>query len=447
MKTIAVEILEEGKVLQRKKIELNRKIVSAPFFCENVTSTEDIGILCEMGGYSTPELNTLGFLGATMYNIFDYAKITASWKSSINQSTLWGGRVSAEFKQMEETKLKFIDPNTELYGIKFKQLLYRYIKLKPPKFLLDHLKEMVLKGTNGDDLHIKFWERLFPSDDKERADAGSLINWTFRQEKKCGIDVFIPPIPSLNARNCGALIDKSISMNKMASDIVTDDVATYFSLSADVFENRSAVHNILNCIAESKNKIGVIKFTDPHNFVNISFSEHAQNNLSLFLKTLKFQNQNKESPMMMGTLGGGAFGYCLLGAGFDFFTDTVNNYAQYPMPARGSRARYRKCLNDRRLVLEKFDGLKSKFLEEDQDPLPYLPVQRGKYTKQQFEKGSIDPSEWSRNCRLHGIGMWDEFTKQVYEAIHTKTDILFFDKIQRSAYAMLAPIINEVQSF
>lgn len=447
MKTLTVQFIEEGQTLQRKKVELNRKTISAPFFCENIGSGEDLSILCEMGGYSTAEHDNLNLLGATVYNIFNYQEVTSSWRSLLNQATLTGRRAGEEFGHMEKNKLKFIDPNVELFGISFKQPLYKYMRLKPPKFLLEHFKKMVQKGAKSDELHEQFWTDMFPEEGTERADAGSLINWSNKQEAKCGSDAYIPTVPSLTGRNCSTLVAKATAMNTMAADIIDRDVATYFSLSADVFENRRVIQDILNCIGESQNKIGIIKFTDPEKFVDISFSEHAQNNLSLFLKTLKLQNQNRERPMIMGTLAGGAFGYCLLGAGFDFFTDTVNNYRQYPMPTKGPKAPYRKCLNDRRLVLESFSGIKSKYLEEGQEPMPYLPSQRGRYTKQQFENNGIDSAEWSRNCRFNGIGMWNEFTKELGDAISSRTDTLFFDKIQRSAYAMLYTIINDVRDF
>lgn len=447
MKTLALQIVEEGKVLLRKKVELNHKTVAAPFFCENVSTAEGLGLVCEMGGYSTQEKDTLNFLGATMYNIYNYDTVTSSWRSSVNQATLMGKRVGAEFKQIDEGKLKLIDPNVELYGMSFKQPLYQYMRLKPPTFLLEHMKKLVSKDAKSDQLHEAFWNGLFPSGDTERADAARLIKWSERQERKDGADVYIPTVPSLKAKNCGTLTDKAIAMNNMASDIVNGDVATYFSLCADTFDNRAAIQDILNCIVDSKNRIAVLKFIDPQNFVNISFSEHAQDNLSLFLKTLKLQNQSRDSPMLIGTLNGGGFGYCLLGAGFDFFTDTVGNYAQYPMPKPGPRSLYRQCLSDKRLVLEKYNGIRSKFIEEDQEPLPYLPSQKNKPTKEQFQKNQVNPEEWSKDCKLHGIGMWNEFTKELSEAIQFKTDTLFFDKIQRSAYATLASIINEVRDF
>ena len=447
MRTLAVQFLEEGQTLQRKKVELHRKTISAPFFCENVSSAEDLNILCEMGGYSTTENDTLNLLGAAVYNIFNYQEVTSSWRSMLNQTTLNGKMAGAQFRHMDANKFKLIDPNIELFGISFKQPIYKYMRLRPPKILFDHMKKLILKDAKSDELHEQFWNNMFPEEGIERADAGSLINWSNKQEEKFGSDLYIPTVPFLTGRNCNALVDKAISMNTMAADIVDRDVATYFSLSADVFENRKVIQDVLNCIGESKNKVGIIKFTDPQNFVNISFSEHAQNNLSLFLKTLKLQNQNRENPMMMGTLAGGAFGYCLLGAGFDFFTDTVNNYQQYPMPTKGQKALYRKCFNDRRLVLESFAGIRSKFLEEGQDPMPYLPMQRGRYTREQLEKNQIDAAEWSRNCRFNGIGMWNEFTKELAEAIRTRTDSLFLDKIQRSAYAMLYTVINDVRNF
>jgi hypothetical protein len=322
------------------------------------------------------------------------------------------------------------------------------MKLKPPTFLLEHMKKLVSKGANCNSLHITLWNDLFPTDDRERAAAAQLINWFYRKEKLLGTDIFVPPVPSLNGKNCEELFEKAIFINKMASDIITDDVAAYFSVSADVFENRAVVEGIANYLSEGNAKVGLIKFTDPQNFVGLSFSEHAQNNLSLFLKILKLRNQTKETPMITGAFGGSGLGYCMLGAGFDFFTDTVNNYAQYPMPSKGQKkARYRKCLNDKTLVPEKYEGIKSMFVDSGQNPMPYLPPEAGSYTREQFINNKIDPETWSRDCKLNGIGIWNEFTGELTDAIRTKTDTLFFDKIQRSRYAVLTPIIKDVRDF
>lgn len=251
----------------------------------------------------------------------------------------------------------------------------------------------------------------------------------------------IPPAPYVSNKSPN-LIDRAIEMNHDARDFIKDgEVCTAFTIDMDLFNNRQAIEKVTNYLDQLPTRVTAFKFFDPTKILKIGFGQYAKRNFELFLRVIKSIKEEYPS-RVFGVLDGGAFGYALLGAGFDFFTDTVSNYPPYYVLTKGQR-NHRGMINAETLSIEKFEGVKHIYAEN------HILMHECKVCKRYKDTdalGTVDKQAWSEDCRRHGLQMWNKFTQEYFEAVQTEQEKLFFDKIQNSDYAILGTILRNINT-
>lgn len=453
MKTLKTEVALRSATRQRTSIGLNGKLHVSPFVVANPVTSTDLDILTTMAPKSGVNLDCLG---GVVYRIFEHDTIVGKKIKFVDQYDLKKRIVVSNFVHLNESRIKFIDPAMELLRKRYKSYIRRYKMLKGiPDYLLRYLTEFEMadrKSTDFDALHIRFWRRLFQKIADERGTGRSkiahFVKWQDERQRGMGSDIFLPPTPFIGVSGCEYLVEKAIEINRDASDLVDRDVATFFNMDSQVFRKREILMRVLDYVDQKPGKcvFNIFKIWNIDDIVKPGFGESARRNFELFLRVIKsMKDESKGESKVFGLLNGGTggFGYCLTGAVFDFFVYTIGGH-QYYIP-HAKKVTHRKCLNPNTLVLEGFDGLKELYESYNSMPLPYLPRKKPTSPKT-FSKKAIDGKRWSVESRLHDVIMWNELTREVINSMSNDDDSLFFNRVQNSDYAILAPIIRRVLS-
>jgi len=296
-----------------------------------------------------------------------------------------------------------------------------------------------------DATHISFWRDLSQEMNvDERGKLAHFIEWHYNLQHDRGADIFLPPVPYVTLKGVEFLIGKAIEINILAQDMIDGDVATYFSIDAEVFKNREAVERILNYIYKNPNKCRFVIFEihNPEKILQPGFGLSSLEHLALFLRTIK--SMKETTTRIFGLLNGGGFGYCLLGAGFDFFTDTISNYVEFPQKRAGHRPR--KFLNPITITPESFEDIENYWLDHGSLP-DDCETCEDEYNNvlKVFNRKTIDLDKWSVDCRKHGINVWNRLTREVINSINHNNDGLFYEIVQRTfTYTKLTPIIRDI---
>lgn len=439
--TISVETIKESIVLERKKIELQKKIQRTPFFVPMPNNAVDMDLTCDVlhpnKFLSSDGNEEVDFIGAIIFRLMEHDDILRNKENQLHQLNLFTDKTVAEgYKYIKQMKFKFIDPSTELYRNRSRPLIEKYLKLdKIPEYLTQHLVELSnVDSNNLDMVHEKFWDIIFTENR-----AAHFIKWHFNQQNDRKADVFIPPVPLINPKNREILVNKAIEINSDALEIVGESAASHFIIDVQLFRHREAIQKIAEYISYINTKFNIIKILNSNKIVEKGFGQDARDNFELFLrviKSIKEENPNR----VFGIISEGGFGYSLIGAGFDFFVDTVNNYSQNFIRPRGKRSTYRQILNPETLALEPIEGVKN-MLKDNGTFLGSNPIIK-KYRGRSLIE--VDPKIWSEDCRKHGILTWNELTKIAVRSINDGEDTLYFDKIQNSDYAILGNIVRKI---
>ncbi len=432
--------------ITRPVIEVNGKHIKLPFFSVIPLSATDLKLVLDV--FDPNELmkdnkdgNEVDFLNAVSYRLFEHDNVVREQRKTISQLTL--GSTVPTYKYIEQTKLKIIEPATELYRHRYKGYLKQYAALEEiPTYFKDYLTKIVANDELDMDIeHENFWNTLFTSKEKGTLKSAHFLRWHWKRQQSRGADVCIPPTPYVSNKS-SELINKSIEMNHDARDFIKDgEVCTAFTVDMDLFNNKQAIEKLTNYLDQTPTRITVFKFFDPTKILKIGFGQYARRNFELFLRVIR--SIKEEHPnRIFGVLDGGAFGYALLGTGFDFFTDTVSNYPPYYVITKSQR-KHRGMINAETLSIEKFEGVKHIFAENH--TLMHECKTCKKY-KSMENIGIIDKQIWSEDCRRHGLHMWNKFTQEYFEAVQTGQEKLFFDKIQNSDYAILGTILRNINT-
>lgn len=439
---LIIETIKESQILERKKIELNQKIQKTPFFVPMPTTPVDMELVCEVFNPNNLSPKEGGdeetdFLGAVLYRIFDHDNLIKDRENQVHQLGLFTNKTLEQgYRYIKQSKLKFIDPSTELYRNRFQTNIKKYKSLdKIPDYLSGYLTE--LSEANKDKLdstHNGFWNRLF----NENRTA-HFIKWHLNQQQERKADIFIPPVPYVNHKSRDLLLDRAIEINSDSLELVGETSATFFSIDVQLFRYRDSIKKILEYLSYINTKFNLFKITNVNALVGQGFGQDARNNFQLFLKVIKSLKEENSS-RVFGMLNGGGFGYCMIGAGFDFFVDNVNNYGDGFIRPGIKRAAFRKILNPETLSLEPSEGAMN-ILRDNGVFIGNNPI-IDKYAGK--NPALINSREWSRDCRRHGLLTWNNLTKIVVRGINEKEDSLYFDKIVNSDYAILGNIIRKL---
>lgn len=431
--------------ITRPSIEVNGKHIKLPCFSVLPLTAKDLKLLLEefnpadlMDG--NEQGSEVDFLNAVSYRIFEHDTVVREQRKSLSALTLF--KTVSAYKYTEQTKLKIIDPATELYRHRYTGYLKQYLALEDiPAYFKPYLLQMINSGDkfDKDAAHENFWNSLFTGKENGTLKSAHFLQWHWKRQKSRRADVFIPPVPYVSNKSPD-LIDRAIEMNNDAREFIKDgEVCTTFIIDMDLFNNKEAIEKLTNYLDITPARIAVFKFFDPTKILKIGFGQYARNNFELFLKVIK-SIKEEEPKRVFGVLNGGAFGYALLGAGFSFFTDTVSNYPPYYFPNKGQK-KHRGMINAETLSIEPFEGVKQ--LHAENNTLMHDCRACNKY-KGAGSIGNVDKLTWSEDCRRHGLNMWNRFTQEYFEAVQNGEEKLFFDKIQNSDYAILGTILRNI---
>ena len=436
--------LPDQKAITRPVIEINGKYVKLPFFSAIPQSATDLRLILEEFDpdklIEDESIGEVDFLNALSYRLFEHDKIVREQSNRIGQLTL-DSKISM-FRYVQQTKLKLIDPSTELYRHRYKGYLKPYAALKDlPPYFGEYLKKIISRSSlDMNSEHENFWNSLFTSKRKGTKSA-HFLRWHWEIQKNRGADIFIPPTPYVSNK-FPRLIDRAIEMNYDAHDFIKDEeVSTAFVIDMDLFNDKKAIDKLTNYFDQVPNRITMFKLFEPTKMLRVGFGQYARQNFEFFLRAV-LSIKEEQPARVFGLLDGGAFGYSLLGAGFDFFTDTVSNYTPYYVPSK-KRATHRGMINAETLSIEKFEGVKNIYAENR--VLMHDCKICNKY-KGLENIAVVNPKIWSEDCRRHGLHMWNKFTQECFDARRTGQDKLFFDKIQNSDYAVLGTILMNINA-
>jgi hypothetical protein len=445
MRTLNLSPIGEEQI--RSQVELKKKIIGTPFFNLNPTSQTDMDILCEHIRFLGKHGIDMNFLGGLGFRIFDYDKIVRKQKKLLNQLDLNNLRLTSVSEHLLKTKFIFIDPSTRLYRDRFYHMIKDYMKLNIPDYLKQHFQKLLslpYMTENLDIAHIKFWRDMSKIDDDNKTDkTAHFIKWHYDQVKGKS-DIFLPPVPYITLNGCDFLVKKTLEINLDAWDLIDDDVATFFNMDAEVFRNKEAVESIINYIVNNPNKSKFVIFNihNANKILSPSYGLSSMENFGLFLKAIK--NIRERADRIFGLLNSGGLGYCLLGCGFDFFGDTVNNYSDFPNPKKGNTGKHRKYLNSFTLYPESFEDVMNYWKYHGTLPCS-CPTCRNYNSYSRFDETTVDKKKWSVDCRKHGMNVWNEVVMERLKGISNGDDKLFFERVQRTiAFTKLAPYIKDI---
>lgn len=453
MRTLKTELAYEGHRLQRNRMFLNHKIIHTPFFVSSPHSAPELDLICELLNMNSEEESYVDSLHGICYRAFEYDTVVRNQNGLLNQLDLDLRFLNRAFRYLNGNALKIIDPCTELYRHRFSKYLNSYISLPTmPSYFRDFISILLDAPRDSlDRVHLEFWRSLFSPkrgrDNIERLKIGHFIQAhdDFQREKET--DVFVPPVPFITLQNCHVFTDYTIQINMDAFDLVDRDVAAFFCLDSKVFADKQTIKRIVNYIANnpSECKLVLFKILWPERILEAKYGKYALKNLEFLLMNLRMIRKEEENPRIYGMINGGGFGYCLLGAGFDFFTDSVSHYWYYY--PRKKKTTHKKSLDPDLLIPRTFEDAEAMFSEWGESPLPYLPFPKYQNARN-FNKYQVSPEEWRRDVKLAGIVMWNEYVNEIIRAMDRENNLetLFFEKVLRSAYSRLAPIIRRTIS-
>jgi hypothetical protein len=381
------------------------------------------------------------FLNAIAYRVFEYDSIVREHTKAVHQITL--SNTISTFKYFNQAKLKLIDPATELFRLRYRNYLREYSALEQlPEYFKEYLTKLLLNDdVDLENEHNAFWNSLFTTTQQGTLKSAHFSRWQWKLQQSRGADVFIPPVPYVSIKT-PSLIDKALEMNLDARDFVKDgEVTTAFVIDVDLFNSKDAIEKITSHLDKAPTKLTLFKFVNPTKILANGFGQYAKKNFELFLRVIK-SIKEEQPERIFGVMDGGGFGYALLGAGFDFFTDTVSNYPPYYIPKKGER-KHRGMLNAETLSIERFEGVKNMH-REHQVLMHDCKICRKYSGVENLEV--VDRQVWSEDCRRHAPHMWNGFTREYTEAKATAQEKLFFDKIQNSDYAIIGTIIRKINN-
>jgi hypothetical protein len=435
-----VQPLEELRYVDRSQIILNGKSFTTPFTIFTPKSKPDKDIICENILKSSSQKSFIDFMGATAYRIFEHDMITRGiGRTIVNRN------IDRAFVHLNQTRFKFIEMSMDSIRNGYRTYFNGFLALENiPAELREYLSDVRNKSDSLHNLSMSFWEDLI-----HNSRAVYFENWADKIQAKRLSDIFIPAIPHITLDDAEALTRMAIEINEDCQELVSRDTAIVFSLDASVLSSRRILMRILNAIAELKqSKLCLFKIQDWEVIKNYKYGEASILNLELFLKSLKGINEGRiDNRIQFGMLNGEAFGYALLGTEFGMFQSYVGNYQDYLRSIKGRPKKHRACINPDTLVLETFEGCKTLFTEHGKIVPTHHPD--GKYNNiTRFDEQTIDRNEWSKDCRLVNITMWNEYTKELVDSVRPdkKYDSLFFDKIQNSAFSSIATVLRNVNN-
>ncbi|MDD5111117.1 MAG: hypothetical protein PHG85_01070 [Candidatus Altiarchaeota archaeon] len=454
MKTLQTEVEFQAHKLQSNSIKVNGKLVHTPFVNFVPTSKNDVELLLETIKKSNDEHYFVDRVQAVTYRVFDEERIFGGLTKKVTQNqspspiTIKSDENALRYM---DGWLRFIDPCTNFYRKRYNGYTIGFLKLKSiPSYVERYFQKLNrCEKDSLDECHSQFWETLSKpnSEGITQETLSKLIIWNAKLQKDKNADIFLPPSPFISLTYCQELAKIAIEVNKDAQELVSWDTATFFNIDASTFQDKPTIQMILNYIADTNNPtpLTVFKLNDAKKLSDLTYGEHALNNFEFFLKVL-YEIKNDYPPKIIGLLNSGGFGYCLLGAKFDFFTDYISNYEAY-IPPRGKRPTHRAALHPITLIPEKFNNIVSARKEDGYVPLSYHPDKKYHNT-QQFNKESVDGDVWGKDAKLAGMCMWNIYTREVVEAMRDKNkiDSLFFDRVQQSAFSRLGPIIRKLNA-
>ena len=438
---LIIETIKESQVLNRKRILLNGKSQKTPFYIPLPHNPLEMDLICEISNPADLLLEESDeekdFIGAILFKLFEHDDILRDKEHQLNQLNLFTNKtIEQGYRYIKQTKFKLIEPGTELFRLRSIPLINKYLKInKIPNYLTEYLK--ILKDADRDNLeetHNEFWKKVF----SEKRTA-HLIQWVIKQQKDRGADIFIPPVPYISYKSRDDLLNKAIEINSDSLELVGETSATYFSIDVQIFRYRDCVEKLLDYLSYINTRFNLFKIINADSIIAQGFGQDARKNFEFFLKVIK--SIKEENPQrIFGLLNGGGFGYCLIGAGFDFFVDTVNNYQENFIRPSKKRAKFRKILNEETFSLEPFEGAMN-MLKDNGTLIGNNSIIK-KY--QGKNKASINSHEWSEDCKRHGILTWNKLTKVAVRGINENEDSLYFDKVINSDYAILGNILRNI---
>jgi len=349
--------------------------------------------------------------------------------------------------------IKFVDPSTDVLRLGYNTHLDDYLKIKDiPAYFEDYLKKfkantMKEKSLKADPegMHISFWRNLLEGQGQGTIKAGHFIKWQDKTQKNMGGDVFIAPSPYITRPGCDFLVEAAIKINSMSQALANRDVADTFYLDAEIFKDKRTIERIAEYLGTTHSQMILFKIKNQQKLIDGFHGKYALKNLQFLLSIIKNDaRQFDDKVRTYGLLNGGGFGYCLLGAGFDFFTDPVGNF-EYPMVGR-KKDDFRGTIGSESLVYEPFEELCSLLHDYGESVLPHHP--EGKYNNTtRLERRFLTPDVWRRDCKLNGLCLWNEYVNDNVQAMINRQDRLVFDRVANSSYARLAPIVKDLNSF
>jgi hypothetical protein len=439
---LMIETIKESQVLERKRIELNQKFQKTPFFVPKPRSATDMELVCEIMNPNNllpkKESNEeTDFFGAVLYGITDHDFLLKNKENQLHQLGLFTNKIMEQgYRYVKQSKFKFISPLTELYRNRSYQAIKRYLSLqKVPNYLSSYFTELLNADKDKLDIvHNNFWHKMFT----ENLTA-HFIKWHLTQQQEREADIFIPPVPFVNYKARDFLLDKAIEVNSDSVELVGETSATYFPIDVQMFRYRESIQKILEYLDFIDTKFNLFKINNADAIIGQGFGQDARKNFEWFLKVIKSMKESNPS-RVFGILNGGGFGYCLIGAGFDFFVDNVDNYSDNPIRPSKKRSKFRKILNPETLSLEPFEGAMN-ILKDNGVFIGDNSVIKKYAGKNQ---DLIDSTDWSKDCKRHGMLTWNDLTKVAVRGINEGEDSLYFDKIVNSDYAILGNIIRNL---
>ena len=440
--------------LQETALEINGKTVRMPFQVSMPRSSSEFQIVCEIlePNFIAKEMleyDGKEFVSAMAYKINEYNRIRREYLKNIGQKTLSSERLAySMLTYLDKIKIKIIDPNTEFLRIGNRKSYRDFLKLKAPDYFMTYLENRRnAKSKNNltellEDLHFKFWDSLFlESDVKGKILAPHLIDWFKEKEmKEMGADIFLPPVPFVkNNKTKDRFIRFSKQINEISYDFYGEKSAFYLIFDAELFKNAEAIENIANMIAESKNKFIIFKILGIKKITELGFGDHSKKNFEYFLKVIndvKSINPDK----VIGFLDGGGFGYCLIGTGIDFFTDTVSNYPQDHFARYTTK--HRALLHPKTLTPEPIEGVIQH--QKQYGCLFHDNTVADKY------KGvdilSVERDQWSVDAKKMGLIMWQKRMASLMNTDKLGWSRMRFDEILNSDFSSLGVIVKRIMN-
>lgn len=443
---LKMEVEKTIQVSEEEIFSVNGKNMRKKFQASVPRSSVDFRILCEVFepkfiSNEMEEYDGKDFLGAVVYKINEHNKIRRTFARNLGQSILGDALGFQMLKYLDTVKLKLIDPNSEFLriGRRNDKDIYSFLELgKVPDELKIYLNERN-RTESQETLHNQFWLKLF-QEDKRGVGITRLLDWIFDVQESMNADILIPMTPFINTKNMKSSIEHTGRINSMSHKLKGDRGAFYLVLDVDVLKNNRAVNQIANIISDAENRFIIIKMLGLKKITQVGYGKASRENLEFLLKILRDKKQLNPD-IVAGLLDGGGFGYCLVGAGIDFFTDTVNNYYQDSFPKMPDKRKHRALLNPTTFSLEPFEGVIQQMRKHGHlfVDCSVADKYRGK------EISMVDMDKWSVDARKMGLIVWQKRMASLLSGNQKfGLDKIRFDEILNSDFAILGNIVRRV---